>query len=439
MSSFATKSHHFLPDYGQNPVEGLNYLTKEEIDTESNVKKSHKTVPIITCFKKLKERSLRLYRNAIKAIYRGGPNFLSPAYEHLKCTYDQFVDLTRPEKEHLLRRMFTYTPNPKVLLNNGYLLDDDEIEPQKADSFKANKVKDTGSNRHSRQYFCRHEKLPFSPTDFKLTSKFGIPEESISDIFERARKLVDEPGAITKAASSDEYMRTVKSSHGPKPHLVTPSSRNRYLLKCPCKTYNMFDLCHHALAASSDIGTAMEYLMEVVKKFEQKKQKKLSSYSITNAYKSTLTVSKLGKKKNEINKFNSERLKKNYSSFMKTAASAGRIETSENYNTQTPWSNCSESSAEISFSGHSLSGNQGSSTFSQNSATKNSQILGYQTSFEGNETSNTPFLISSQSHSLTSPNSTHIPETIQSCQLSENSFAQTFYDQNNLSQFSQHQ
>ena len=36
----------------------------------------------------------------------------------------------------------------------------------------------------------------------------------------------------------------------------------------------MFDLFHHALAASADIGTAMEYIMEVVKKFEQKKQKK---------------------------------------------------------------------------------------------------------------------------------------------------------------------
>ena len=150
------------------------------------------------------------------------------------------------------------------------MLDDDEIEPQKADLFKPNEVKDTDSNRHSRQCFRRHEKLPFSPTDFKLTSKFGIPEESVSDIFERARKLLDEPGAISKAASSDEYMRTVKSSYGPKPHLVTPSSRNRYLLTCPCKTYNMFDLCHHALAASTDIGIVMEYLMKVVKKFEQK-------------------------------------------------------------------------------------------------------------------------------------------------------------------------
>ena len=124
---------------------------------------------------------------------------------------------------------------------------------------------------------------------------------------------------------------------------------------------------------------------------------------------------------------------------MKIAASARGIETSENYNTQTPSSNCSESSAEISFSGHLLSGNQGSSTFSQNSTTTKCQILGYQTNFDGKKTSNTPFLISSQSHSLTSPNSTHISETIQSCQLSENSFAQTFDDQNNLSQFNQQQ
>ena len=36
----------------------------------------------------------------------------------------------------------------------------------------------------------------------------------------------------------------------------------------------MFDLFHHALAASAHIGTVMEYIMEVVKKFEQKKQKK---------------------------------------------------------------------------------------------------------------------------------------------------------------------
>ena len=174
--------------------------------------------------------------------------------------------------------MFTYTRNSKVVLNIGYLLDDDEIEPQKADLFKVNEVKDTDSNRHSKQFFRRHEKLPFSPTGFKSTSKFGIPEESVSDIFERARKLLDEPETIIKAAAPDEYTRIIKISYGPKPHLVTPSSWNWYLLTCPCKTYNIFDICYHALAASADIGIVMEYLMEVVKKFEQKKQKNPKNY-----------------------------------------------------------------------------------------------------------------------------------------------------------------
>ena len=42
----------------------------------------------------------------------------------------------------------------------------------------------------------------------------------------------------------------------------------------------MFDLCHHVLAASADIGIVMEYLMDVLKKFEKKKQKKKKNKSV---------------------------------------------------------------------------------------------------------------------------------------------------------------
>ena len=128
--------------------------------------------------------------------------------------------MTRPGKENLLNRMFTYISNPKVLLNNDYLLNDDEIEPQRADSLKICEVKDADNNRLSKQCFRYHEKVPFPLT----------PDESVSDTFEKAIKLLDQPGAIINTSSSDEYMRTVKSSYGPKPHLVTPSSRNLYLL-----------------------------------------------------------------------------------------------------------------------------------------------------------------------------------------------------------------
>ena len=37
--------------------------------------------------------------------------------------------------------------------------------------------------------------------------------------------------------------------------------------------YSMFDLFHHMLTARADIGIVMEYIMEVVKKFETKKAK----------------------------------------------------------------------------------------------------------------------------------------------------------------------
>ena len=42
----------------------------------------------------------------------------------------------------------------------------------------------------------------------------------------------------------------------------------------------MFDLCHHVLAASADIGIVMEYLMDVLKKFEKKAKKKKKSVII---------------------------------------------------------------------------------------------------------------------------------------------------------------
>ena len=47
----------------------------------------------------------------------------------------------------------------------------------------------------------------------------------------------------------------------------------------------MFDLCHHVLAASADIGIVMEYLMDVLKKFEKKTKKKKKKSIIIFDYK----------------------------------------------------------------------------------------------------------------------------------------------------------
>ena len=126
MNRYATKKFK-TKELGQNPIEWLNYLSKDEIDTHGNVKQSHRHASILTCTKKLKNRSLRLYTNAIKAIYSEGPYILSPAFTHLKHTYNEFTDMEREEEPRLIKRLFTYTPNERVLLNCGYILGEEEI------------------------------------------------------------------------------------------------------------------------------------------------------------------------------------------------------------------------------------------------------------------------------------------------------------------------
>ena len=115
MSKYAT-SKCKTKEHGQNPIERLNFLAKDEINTDAE-SQSHKTASIKTCIKKLKDRSLRLYRDAMKAIYDDGPYTLSPSYSHLKVSSDDFKDLEKPEKENLLQYFFTYVTTPKVLMN----------------------------------------------------------------------------------------------------------------------------------------------------------------------------------------------------------------------------------------------------------------------------------------------------------------------------------
>ena len=95
----------------------------------------------------------------------------------------------------------------------------------------------------------------------------------------------------------------------------------------------MFDICHHVLAASLDIGIVIEIsngsCKEIRAKTKQKKPKK--NLIIFNNKCIQVNPGQQGKKKNKISKPNSKRLKKKDSSFMKTAGSAGSIKISEFY------------------------------------------------------------------------------------------------------------
>ena len=113
---------------------------------------------------------------------------------------------------------------------------------------------------------------------------------------------MDEPGAITVAASAGSRTRTVKNSNGIQPLIVAPSTKNRDILTCTCKTHHLFEFCQHTLAVSADNNIIFEYMSEVVKKLELKKKAKKPMVSITNTLNSTLTMSQKGKKKMKLKK-----------------------------------------------------------------------------------------------------------------------------------------
>lgn len=104
MSCYATNKYK-TREHGQNPIEWLNYLAKDEINTDTD-SQSYKTAPIKTCIKKLKNRSLRLYRDAMKATYNEGPYTLSPSFDHLRQSYDNFKDLEKTKKKACLHDFF---------------------------------------------------------------------------------------------------------------------------------------------------------------------------------------------------------------------------------------------------------------------------------------------------------------------------------------------
>ena len=65
-------------DYTQNCIEWVNFLSKNEID--AGEKNHHKCITIHEAITRLKDRFLRLYRDAVKALYGEGKYKLSGDY-----------------------------------------------------------------------------------------------------------------------------------------------------------------------------------------------------------------------------------------------------------------------------------------------------------------------------------------------------------------------
>ena len=138
--------------------------------------------------------------------------------------------------------------------------------------------------------------------------ELSIPEEKLRfdillEIFIKADEIAKSPNGATTAASSDERMRTVRSSTSDQPLIISPNPRNRNLLQCKCKTNVWHLICEHALAAALNLGITFDFLVEVKNKILTSRKSK----GFTKAVNMNASIKEKGLKKSQTqNKCNKE-------------------------------------------------------------------------------------------------------------------------------------
>ena len=98
-----------------------------------------------------------------------------------------------------------------------------------------------------------------------------LPPHLLEDAFDKAVELLNEPNGITKAASDDDRVRTVKSRYGSVPLIVKPFPKNRDLFQCTCKVYKALGMCCDTIAVADEVGVLCNYLCELRKKLGKRR------------------------------------------------------------------------------------------------------------------------------------------------------------------------
>ena len=239
--------------YGQNPIEWLHFLSKQEINDAVRASgATHRDASLTVSLEALKGRNIRLYSDAVKSLYGEGPFRVATGFCGLLKSYDEWKDMDKEERSIHLSR------------------------------FLSAKQKITSTTSRSVVSPVTKKEVPVVLEDAKTlsikTEEACIPEESVrlatlQDIFLKAEFLLNQPGAITKAASDDTRMRTVKSRSGGIPLIIQPLSKNKNLFTCQCAVFKGLGLCADTAAVAEEQGLLFEYLVDLRAKLAKKKGK----------------------------------------------------------------------------------------------------------------------------------------------------------------------
>ena len=282
-------------DYGQNPIEWLNFLSKQEIDQFGKLEgHSHRNTSLTTALEALKNRYLRLYDNLVKAIYDEDPYMLSPTYSHLIMTYDRWIGMTTDAKSKHIKDLMTYVPTTAALPRSTTAIASTEVETAENELLHSDAIV-RASQQSTAHTVPRRLIITAQEANIQVEA---VPLANLQDIFTKAEFLLNEPGAIMKAASNEDRVRTVKSRYGTVPLIVKPQTKNKNLFECNCKVFKDMGLCADTVAVAEDNGVLIEYVNALRKKFQRGRRVP----NLTAAIESSLSIANRGHKQNEVQK-----------------------------------------------------------------------------------------------------------------------------------------
>ena len=280
-------------------MEWLHCMSKNEFDDIAEGAK-HKDVMLTSAVQSLKGRVLHLYKDAAKAVYDKGPYKVDSAYSKFSCAYDTWMSLLQEDKEVHLKRFFAAScsalkqgqrKNPMSRLTSATVASA-AVLPSTTPPVSVALAPVATVNPISTKH------LSVSLDEFDIPEDC-LPRNTLQCLYRNAEALLNEPGAIMQAASSDPRMMTVNSRHGKVPLLVKPL-KNENQFECNCATYKSLGVCQDTIAVANNLDCLKTSVEGLRKKLHRKRGKK--GVNVSAAYNSRLKPSEQGLKANEISK-----------------------------------------------------------------------------------------------------------------------------------------
>ena len=145
-------------------------------------------------------------------------------------------------------------------------------------------------------------KIPISHKELNIPNDI-VSEEVMSKIFADAQSLLDDENSIKDAASKSDDVKTVLNATDSDPLIVNPTSENKNLFECKCRTFSLLKgMCSHILAVACVLGRVLDFCIEVEKKWIQSSKRRKTIPNLTAGILTGLPLTQRGMKKNEVYK-----------------------------------------------------------------------------------------------------------------------------------------